>query len=91
MIFMKESKQSSQPEGNPVKSNGFFFKDHTIQAKLSINQPNDVYEQQADHMADQVMRMPDPSVKQSPFFKPAISAVQRKCHECEEDDKKAAP
>ncbi len=85
---MKESKQSAQPESSSLKSSGLFFKDHIIQAKLSINQPNDVYEQQADHMADQVMRMPDPLVKQSPFFKPAISAVQRKCHECEEDDKK---
>ncbi|WP_221269337.1 DUF4157 domain-containing protein [Mucilaginibacter sp. X5P1] len=85
---MKESKQSSQQENNPLKSSSLFFKDHTVQAKLTINQPNDAHEQQADHMADQVMRMPDPSVKQPGFFKPAINPLQRKCHECEEDDKK---
>lgn len=31
-----------------------------IQAKLTINQPGDVYEQEADRVAEQVMRMPEP-------------------------------
>jgi len=31
-----------------------------IQAKLTIGQPNDKYEQEADRIADQVMRMPEP-------------------------------
>ena len=31
-----------------------------IQAKLSINGPGDEYEREADRVADQVMRMPDP-------------------------------
>jgi hypothetical protein len=30
-----------------------------LQAKLTISQPNDIYEQEADRIADQVMRMPD--------------------------------
>ena len=30
------------------------------QAKLTIGQPNDKYEQEADRVADQVMSMPDP-------------------------------
>jgi hypothetical protein len=30
-----------------------------IQAKLKINQPNDIYEQEADRVAEQVMRMPE--------------------------------
>jgi hypothetical protein len=37
-----------------------------IQAKLKIGQPGDVYEQEADRMADEVMRMPDPQVQQQP-------------------------
>jgi hypothetical protein len=49
-----------------------------IQPKLSINQPNDSFEQEADAMADKVMRMSDPS----------ISPIQRKCHHCEEEEKK---
>ena len=41
-----------------------------VQAKLKIGSPNDVYEQEADRVADRVIRMPDP-------------AVQRKCAACE--------
>jgi hypothetical protein len=58
-----------------------------FQPKLTINQPNDVFEQEADEMADNVMRMPAPSFNDSAFFKPAIRSVQRKCHDCEEEDK----
>jgi outer membrane protein OmpA-like peptidoglycan-associated protein len=32
-----------------------------IQAKLSIGEPGDVYEMEADRVADQVMRMPEPA------------------------------
>jgi hypothetical protein len=31
----------------------------TLQPKLSVNEPGDVYEREADRVADQVMRMPD--------------------------------
>ena len=31
----------------------------SIQAKLTVGKPNDKYEQEADHIADRVMRMPD--------------------------------
>lgn len=58
-----------------------------FQPKLSINEPGDEYEQEADHMADQVMRMP---ANDQPFFSPnplSISRIQRKCHECEEEEK----
>jgi hypothetical protein len=38
-----------------------------FQTKLTVGQPNDTYEQEADQLADQVMRMPDPVVQsQSP-------------------------
>jgi hypothetical protein len=33
------------------------------QAKLSVNEPGDRYEQEADRVADRVMRMPDPSLQ----------------------------
>ncbi len=43
------------------------IKSRALQAKLRIGQPNDIYEQEADRVAEQVMRMPDPSsVPQSP-------------------------
>jgi hypothetical protein len=64
-------------------NSGVFF-----QPKLSINQPNDVYEQEADAMADNVMRMTDTSVNKRTFFAPSISSIQRKCAHCKEEEKK---
>jgi len=71
-----QRKESSRP--------GFFF-----QPKLTINAPGDVYEQEADAMADRVMRMPDPvSSKQAGvFFNPAGSYIRRKCVSCEDEEK----
>ena len=34
-----------------------------IQTKLTVNQPGDKYEQEADQVAEQVMRMPEPRVQ----------------------------
>ena len=34
-----------------------------VQAKLAISSPGDHFEQEADHIADQVMRMPNPEVQ----------------------------
>lgn len=44
------------------------------QAKLAVGAPDDAFEREADEVADQVMRMPEPT-------------VQRMCAECEEEQK----
>lgn len=36
-----------------------------IQTKLTVNTPGDVYEQEADRVADQVMRMPEPNLQRA--------------------------
>jgi hypothetical protein len=36
-----------------------------IQTKLAINQPGDEYEQEADRVSEQVMRMPEPQIRRS--------------------------
>ncbi len=46
-----------------------------IQPKLKIGQPKDRYEQEADAVADQVMKMPASQ----------IEPIQRKCDHCEEE------
>lgn len=66
-----------------LKSSNCFF-----QPKLAVNAPGDVYEQEANAVADHVMRMPEPSAKTNSFFKPAIIPIQRKCAHCEEEEKK---
>ena len=63
-------------------NSGLFF-----QPKLTINQPNDIYEQAADTMADKVMRMSAGGDLQQSFFKPAITPLQRKCAACEKEEK----
>ncbi len=37
-----------------------------VQANLTIGQPNDQYEKEADSVANQVMRMPDPGIQRKP-------------------------
>jgi hypothetical protein len=57
-----------------------------IQAKLTINRPGDQFEQEADRVADEVMRMPRTS--QRPLSSSASeSKLHRKCAECEEEEK----
>ena len=58
-----------------------------IQPKLVVGAPNDRYEQEADRVADQVMRMPDPSHSSDVSFGHQANAanIQRLCPECEEE------
>ena len=62
-----------------------------IQPKLMVNAPNDVYEQEADAVADRVMRMPLVSSKAQGTQGLLASSVQRKCSHCEEEEKKKMP
>jgi hypothetical protein len=49
------------------------LKSRVLQAKLKISRPNDVYEQEADRVAEQVMNMPDPKIqRQQPHVTPLI-------------------
>jgi|GEM_PF-5867408 len=50
-----------------------------VQAKLAISQPGDEYEQEADRVAEQVMRMPDTPHREVPLVsaRSATPAVQR--------------
>ena len=54
---------------------------HIIQSKLTISQPNDRFEQEADHVADNIMKMPNGSG----------FGIQRKCDNCEEEELQMKP
>lgn len=58
-----------------------------LRPKLSINQPNDVYEQEADAVADKVVRAGEENISGNSFFLP-VAAVQRKCKHCDEEEKR---
>jgi len=61
-----------------------------VQPKLTVNKPGDKYEQEADSMADKVMRMAEPSAGE--VLTGNISdVVQRKCDACEDEDKDKTP
>ncbi len=55
----------------------------TLQAKMSVSQPDDPAELEADLVADRVMRMASPELRNGVTAK----AVQRKCGPCEEEQK----
>jgi len=60
-----------------------------IQARLTVNQPGDIFEQEADRMADQVMRMTEaPTVRRKCSAGGAEVTLQRKCAECEKEEEK---
>ncbi len=54
----------------------------SLQAQLHISQPGDESEREADHIADQVMRMPEPGTVVRPTNEPSI---QRMCTACQSE------
>jgi len=59
-----------------------------LQAKLTISQPDDPYEQEADRVAGQVMRMQDPAVAVVDVAPTSIRplSLQRTCTNCEDEE-----
>jgi outer membrane protein OmpA-like peptidoglycan-associated protein len=51
-----------------------------IQAKLRVGQPNDSYEQEAEQVADRVMRMPAPAERETPCA--ACASGESPCPKC---------
>jgi len=59
-----------------------------IQAKLRIGEPDDIYEKEADHVAERIMQMPEPATVPEPRAGPASPpiAIHRKCTRCQDND-----
>lgn len=49
-----------------LQQRGNAYVQHLIQAKLTVNPLDDVYEREGDRVADEVMHMPDPQLQQQP-------------------------
>lgn len=58
-----------------------------VQAKLTINQPGDKYEQEADRVAEQIMRMPDPYTHEGAAVSERSQGIhiQQACTECDDE------
>lgn len=94
-FFNKEGNQSFFGQNSADTS--FFSKSTTqafIQPKLTVGQPGDNYEQEADAMADTVVqRLSQPEVQKSTAVEkgspitPVAPAIQTKCAACEQEEK----
>ena len=94
------SPKTSAPFFNKSGSNSFFgtestaepfFSPKTVQPKLTIGSPNDVYEQQADAVADQVVAKlspPTPSVQRQNIASEPEKKLQLKENELEKTEEK---
>lgn len=61
-----------------------------LQAKLTVNTPGDIYEQEADAMADRVMLMSSNETAK-PVTGLIGKSLQRKCAHCAEEEKRRKP
>jgi uncharacterized protein DUF4157 len=66
---------------------GALVRSPAIQAQLRVNEPADAHEQEANRVANAMMRMPSPGLQETPAGSPAASLpnVQRLCAECDEE------
>lgn len=83
-MFSAQSKRGKELSGKGSTDGDLFFK--PLQAKLGVDETGDVYEREADAVADRVIEMQvgKPAEK---FFKTSISKVSRKCASCEAEEK----
>src|SRR3989304_10526586 len=70
--------------GNQAVEN--MIRSGTLQARLRIGPPGDKYEQEADRVAEAVVRMPEPQAVSS-----GIPYIQKACPACEEKEVKRQP
>jgi hypothetical protein len=79
--FASESVQPQASAGAVAGLPRFLLSDAGawIQAKLTINRPDDPYEEEADRVTDRVMRTPESGAPQTSPMSGAVSAIQRKC------------
>ncbi len=77
---------------NPLipKKIPFKFRHNLVQPKLEVNSPGDIYEKEADAMADRVMQMSDIGTTFQTSTTTGLigQSVQRKCSKCVEEEKK---
>ena len=86
---MKTPKLQSSTTISFKKNDSSFFRPSMVQPKLTVGQPNDPYEQEADNMADKIMRM-DADKGFASYGEEGntddIPGVQAKCANCEREE-----
>lgn len=91
-----ENQLLPQPQALGNQTMQRLLQTRAIQAKLTVSQPDDEYEKEADQVADAVMRMPEPTaplaregsreeMSYSIQHQGNLPGMQRLCSECEEE------
>ncbi len=75
---------TTQPTQAPLL--GHDFSRISIQPKLTVSQPDDLYEREADRVADEVMRMDDPMMSENGVMRSPQDTIHRQCAACEQED-----
>ncbi|MEM9007834.1 MAG: DUF4157 domain-containing protein [Cyanobacteria bacterium P01_F01_bin.86] len=75
-VKCQSNAQAKAPQALPI-----------IQTKLTVGQPNDKYEKEADRIAEQVMRMPAPETAATVGTQFQPPKIQRMCANCDEKKK----
>ncbi|MDO6818881.1 DUF4157 domain-containing protein [Zobellia sp. 1_MG-2023] len=83
-FFTKEGQAHFFSKSNNTTSS--FFSPATVQPKLSVGQPNDKYEVEADTMADKVVQKIADGNAKSLHTTVNNSIIQPKCDECEQEE-----
>ncbi|MCC5905121.1 MAG: DUF4157 domain-containing protein [Balneolaceae bacterium] len=85
--LQKEKRRSFFTQKDPGKP---FFGPATLQPKLEIGSPDNAYEREADRVADQVMKMPDPAIQKfdedEEIMMKREPGIQMKCDACEHEE-----
>jgi ribosomal protein S15P/S13E len=83
---LEQARETRETESGEAKSvaalPAFSFGRLSVQRKLTVGRTDDPLEHEADRVADQVMRMPDPA----PTIGPAPLQISRECADCEKED-----
>ena len=62
-MHTKTKSETTKSKNNASSVSSFCGKQKAIQAKLSVGKPNDIYEQEADSVAERIMTMPEPKTQ----------------------------
>jgi hypothetical protein len=75
-----QAQPARPPLGNQAMQH--LLRSGAIQAKLTVNQPGDRFEQEADQVAESVMRSAAPGAPLPAVTPVPASGLQRKCEHC---------
>ena len=85
-IFSTPDSSPTTPHVSPAPTIAHNFSQVSVLPKLEVSQPHDPAEQEADRVADQIMRMPEPINTGQMVMRSLHETIHRKCAACGEEE-----